>query len=166
MAKRQIPRYRPSAAPALAASDPWRRDRLADQVYGRLLEDIVSGSYEVGDRLPAEKDLASSFAVSRPVVREALTRLAADGLVSARQGAGTFITRLPPRQIVKLAPRASIAGILRVFEVRIALEGAPPASWRRSAARWRPCARPWRPGSPPSAPISPFTAPWRWRPAI
>jgi GntR family transcriptional regulator, transcriptional repressor for pyruvate dehydrogenase complex len=118
-------------APAVA-----RRDRLADQVYGRLLEDIVAGGYEVGDRLPAENDLALAFAVSRPVVREALTRLAADGLVSARQGAGTFIARVPPRQIVKLAPRASVAGILRVFEARIALEGqaARLAAERRSAA--------------------------------
>jgi DNA-binding FadR family transcriptional regulator len=136
MAKPRAPRPRQTAAPASAASEPRRRDRLADQVYGRLLEDIVSGRYEVGDRLPAENDFALSFAVSRPVVREALTRLAADGLVSARQGAGTFIARVPPRQIVKLVPRASIAGILRVFEVRIALEGqaARLAAGRRSAA--------------------------------
>src|SRR5205814_1620728 len=100
-----------------------RRGRLGDQVYGRLLEEIVSGRYVVGDRLPGENDLAQTFEVSRPVVREALNRLQADGLVTSRQGAGSFVARVPPRQIVKLAPGASIAGILRTFEVRIALEG-------------------------------------------
>src|SRR4051812_46162166 len=115
-----MPRLRTSS---LRPSPPQRRGRLADAVYGRLLEDIVSGRYEVGDRLPAETDLAETFEVSRPVIREALNRLQADGLVTARQGAGTFVARVPPRQIVKLAPRASIAGILRAFEVRIALEG-------------------------------------------
>ena len=62
---------------------PQRRGRLADHVYGRLLEDIVSGRYEVGDRLPAETELAETFEVSRPVVREALNRLQADGLFDA-----------------------------------------------------------------------------------
>ena len=111
-----------------------RRGRLGDQVYGRLLEEIVSGRYAVGDRLPGENDLAESFEVSRPVVREALNRLQADGLVPSRQGAGTFVARVPPRQIVKLAPGESIAGILRAFEVRLALEGqaARLAAERRS----------------------------------
>jgi GntR family transcriptional repressor for pyruvate dehydrogenase complex len=119
---------------SLRPSPPQRRDRLADAVYGRLLEEIVSGRYEVGDRLPAETDLAETFEVSRPVIREALNRLQADGLVTARQGAGNFVARVPPRQITKLAPRASIAGILRAFEVRIALEGqaARLAAERRS----------------------------------
>lgn len=128
-----MPRARISS---LRPSPPQRRDRLADAVYGRLLEAIVSGRYEVGDRLPAETDLAETFEVSRPVIREALNRLQADGLVTARQGAGTFVARVPPRQIVKLAPRASIAGILRAFEVRIALEGqaARLAAERRSSA--------------------------------
>jgi DNA-binding FadR family transcriptional regulator len=126
-----MPRARISS---LRPAPPQRRDRLADAVYGRLLEEIVSGRYEVGDRLPAETDLAETFEVSRPVIREALNRLQADGLVTARQGAGNFVARVPPRQITKLAPRASIAGILRAFEVRIALEGqaARLAAERRS----------------------------------
>jgi DNA-binding FadR family transcriptional regulator len=119
------------------AIPPQRRDRLADQVYDRLLEDIVSGRYVIGDRLPAETTMAQDFSVSRPVVREALHRLQADGLVSSRQGSGTFVARVPPRQIIKLAPKGSIAGILRTFEVRIALEGqaARLAAERRSKAQ-------------------------------
>jgi DNA-binding FadR family transcriptional regulator len=120
-----------------SAIPPQRRDRLADQVYDRLLEDIVSGRYAIGDRLPAETTMARDFSVSRPVVREALHRLQADGLVSSRQGSGTFVARVPPRQIIKLAPKGSIAGILRTFEVRIALEGqaARLAAERRSKAQ-------------------------------
>lgn len=121
-------------ASSLRSAPAQRRGRLGDQVYGRLLEEIVSGRYAVGDRLPGENDLAESFEVSRPVVREALNRLQADGLVTSRQGSGTFVARVPPRQIVKLAPGASIAAILRAFEVRIALEGqaARLAAERRS----------------------------------
>jgi len=126
-----MPRIRASSL----RTTPQRRGRLADHVYGHLLEEIVSGRYEVGDRLPAETELAETFDVSRPVIREALNRLQADGLVASRQGAGTFVARVPPRQITKLAPRASIAGILRTFEVRMALEGqaARLAAERRTA---------------------------------
>jgi len=124
---------KPRTSP-LRSAPAQRRDRLGDQVYGRLVEEIVSGRYAVGDRLPGENDLAERFEVSRPVVREALNRLQADGLVTSRQGSGTFVARVPPRQIVKLAPGASIAAILRAFEVRIALEGqaARLAAERRS----------------------------------
>ena len=139
MAKPRTPRPRQTSAPASAASEPRRRDRLADQVYGRLLEDIVSGRYEVGDRLPAENDFALSFAVSRPVVREALTRLAADGLVSARQGVGTLIARVPPRQIVKPCRGP-----------------ASPASCAssRSGSRWKARRRGSRPGGASAAELA------------
>lgn len=120
-----------------ANAQPQRGNRLADQVYDRLLQEIVSSRYALGERLPAENALAKDFSVSRPVIREALHRLQADGLVSARQGSGTFVLRIPPRQIMQLAPEGSIAGILRIFEVRIPLEGyaARLAAERRSKAQ-------------------------------
>ncbi|MBN9058887.1 MAG: FadR family transcriptional regulator, partial [Rhizobiales bacterium] len=71
---------------------PARREKLADILYGQILEQIVSGTFAAGDRLPSENDICKAFEVSRPVVREALQRLQADGLVIARQGAGTFVS--------------------------------------------------------------------------
>ena len=112
------------------------RERLADTVYGRLLEDIASGRKAVGDRLPPENALAESFGVSRPVVREALTRLSADGFIASRQGAGTFVRNRPPTRLLRFAGAADLSQFIATFEVRIAIEGeaARLAAVRRSDA--------------------------------
>ncbi len=99
------------------------RERLADQVYGKLLEDIASGGKSVGDRLPTENQLAENFGVSRPVIREALTRLASDGFIASRQGAGTFVRNRPPSRLLRFASASGLSNFLSSFEVRIALEG-------------------------------------------
>ncbi|KAB2889080.1 MAG: FadR family transcriptional regulator, partial [Burkholderiaceae bacterium] len=62
--------------------------RLADQVADALATEIRSGRLEPGARLPTEAVLASQFAVSRTVVREAVSRLKSLGLVDSRQGSG------------------------------------------------------------------------------
>jgi DNA-binding FadR family transcriptional regulator len=101
------------------------------------MQQLASGLYSEGDKLPTEKELCTLFDVSRPVVREALMRLQADGLVVARQGAGTFVKKRPPRRLVDLAPTAELAGFLRSFEIRIPLEGqsAKLAAIRRTEAQ-------------------------------
>lgn len=116
---------------------PQKRERLADVLFGQLMQKIASGVYSEGDQLPTEKELCQLFDVSRPVVREALMRLQAEGLVVARQGAGTFVKSRPPRKLVELAPVVELSGFLRCYEVRIALEGqsARLAASRRSEAR-------------------------------
>jgi GntR family transcriptional repressor for pyruvate dehydrogenase complex len=53
---------------------------------------IVSGHYRVGDRLPPERELALSFGVSRPTVREAIIALELNGLVEVRMGSGVYVT--------------------------------------------------------------------------
>lgn len=116
---------------------PRRRERLGDQLYGQILQQIVSGALKEGDKLPSENQICRSFQVSRPTVREALMRLHADGLVTARQGSGTFVRRRPPDHLVRLAEVSDIAGMLRCLEVRIALEGqaAALAAGRRTGAQ-------------------------------
>ncbi len=106
---------------------PHRRERLGDQLYGQILEQIVAGTLKEGDRLPSEKEICQSFQVSRPVVREALMRLQADGLVIARQGSGTFVQKRPPQGLIRFAPAGDIASYLRSFEVRLALESEAAA---------------------------------------
>jgi GntR family transcriptional regulator, transcriptional repressor for pyruvate dehydrogenase complex len=114
--------------------DSRPRERLAEQIYGRLLEDIASGGKSVGDRLPTENELARNFGVSRPVVREALTRLQSDGFIASRQGAGTFVRNRPPSRLLKFARASGLSSFMSSFEVRIALEGesARLAALRRS----------------------------------
>ncbi len=56
-------------------------------------------------------------------MREALSRLQADGVVVSRHGSGSFVQRRPNQDLLRLAPIGSIADLMRCFEVRIALEG-------------------------------------------
>ncbi|WP_119157265.1 FadR/GntR family transcriptional regulator [Caldimonas tepidiphila] len=100
-----------------------QRTRLSDQLYGQIFEQIVSGQLKVGDRLPSEKEICDSFGVSRPVVREALLRLGADGLVTSHQGLGTFVSHQPVARIQSFARAQDVASYLRCQEVRISLEG-------------------------------------------
>lgn len=108
---------------APAASDPAPRERLSDQLYGRIFDDIVRGRFAVGEQLPSESEVCDIFGVSRPVVREALLRLRADGLVTSQQGRGTFVIHQPADRIRTFARAQDLAGFLRCLEVRIALEG-------------------------------------------
>ncbi|MBI0539382.1 FadR family transcriptional regulator [Roseomonas sp. KE2513] len=112
-----------------------QRERLGDQLYGQILEQIISGSLQEGDKLPSENQICQAFSVSRPTVREALMRLHADGLVTTRQGSGTFVQKRPSDQLTRLVKVSDIAGMLRCLEVRIGLEGqaASLAAQRRSA---------------------------------
>jgi DNA-binding GntR family transcriptional regulator len=69
---------------------------LYHQVATALREEIVSGVFPVGSRLPTEDKLCQRFSVSRYTVREALRLLREDGLVASRRGAGTAV--IPPGQ--------------------------------------------------------------------
>jgi GntR family transcriptional regulator, transcriptional repressor for pyruvate dehydrogenase complex len=106
---------------------PRLKERLADQVYGQILEQIVSGAIREGEKLPTEKEISQSFKVSRPVVREALMQLQADGLVVARQGSGTYVQHRPPQGLIRFEDASAIAGLLRCYEIRMALEGEAAA---------------------------------------
>jgi len=69
-----------------------RSSRLYEQIVQQIEESIVSGSLKPGDQLPAERELAQRFGVSRTAVREAVKALREKGLVEAYSGRGTFIT--------------------------------------------------------------------------
>ena len=69
-----------------------RTSRLYEQIVQQIEEQIVQGSLKPGDQLPAERDLAQRFGVSRTAVREAVKALREKGLVEAFSGRGTFIT--------------------------------------------------------------------------
>ena len=65
--------------------------RLYKEVAGRLMSEIQTGKYAVGARLPAERDLATMYEVSRPVIREAIISLEVQGLVDVRVGSGVYV---------------------------------------------------------------------------
>lgn len=65
--------------------------RLYKTVADDLIRVIESGAYEVGDRLPAERDLAAEYNVSRPTIREAVIALEIAGRVEVRKGSGVYV---------------------------------------------------------------------------
>lgn len=67
-----------------------------EQVVSHVRTLIERGSLKPGDRLPAERDLATQVGVSRPTVRAGLRALAAMGVVQSRHGSGTYIPDGPP----------------------------------------------------------------------
>lgn len=60
-------------------------------IIEELLDAIQSDDFQIGDRLPSERTLASELGVSRPTLREAISALAILGILEIRQGLGTFI---------------------------------------------------------------------------
>ncbi len=99
------------------------RLRLSDRLYGLILDRILSGELKVGDRLPSEHEIVRQYEMSRPVVREALLRLRADGLITAHQGLGTFVTHQPEVRIKAFDDAGNVSAYLRAQELRQPIEG-------------------------------------------
>lgn len=110
-------------------------ERLADQAYSRIVEFITTRGLRVGDRLPSELRLAEMFDVSRAIVREALVRLAADGITQARRGAGSYVKNRPADHLISYVKAGKLSATLGSYEVRSVLEteAARLAAARRSA---------------------------------
>ncbi len=115
---------------------------LSIQIAQKLRDAIVEGTLIVDERLPSEKELCERFSVSRPTVREALKRLAAQNLIRTQRGAsgGAFVNRISyndayPRQITSYTLLLSMNDITfkTACEARFAIEQAciPLAAKRR-----------------------------------
>lgn len=76
--------------------DPKSPDALSAQISKAIRDAIISGALRIDERLPSEAELAERFKVSRPTVREALKRLAAQNLIRTQRGStgGAFVNRL------------------------------------------------------------------------
>lgn len=102
-----------------------RTSRLYEQIVEQIEESILKGALKPGDQLPAERDLAERFGVSRTAVREAVKALREKGLVEAYSGRGTFITNGTShaiRQSLDLMTRIGPDGSAQLAEVRAMLE--------------------------------------------
>ena len=96
--------------------------RLYRQIAEQMRAAIAAQEYPVGSRLPAERDLAKQFGVSRPSVREALIALEVEGWVEVRTGSGVYVlersNRTPGTPIA-----ASEWGPLELIRARRVVEG-------------------------------------------
>lgn len=109
--------------------------RLADRAYTAIVRIINDEGLVIGDRLPSEARLAETFGMSRTIVREALARLASDGITEARRGAGSYVKRRPSERLGTHMPMDELAKTLGTYEVRFVLEAetARLAALRRSS---------------------------------
>ncbi|MEV5507335.1 FadR/GntR family transcriptional regulator [Streptomyces orinoci] len=112
-----------------------RRAPLAGQVIDQLRNQITSGEWPVGSRIPTEPELVEQLGVARNTVREAVRALAHNGLLDIRQGAGTFVVATSELAGV-MNRRFAQADPQEVAELRSALEtkAAALAAHRRTEA--------------------------------
>jgi GntR family transcriptional regulator, transcriptional repressor for pyruvate dehydrogenase complex len=109
--------------------DPVSRSvSLGEQLSGRIGRLIDSGEFEEGGRLPAESSLAERFGVSRPIIREALSRLRSQGIIVSRRGSGSYVQKRNEAGSFGLAkapfgPLNSLAQVKKCFEFRATIEG-------------------------------------------
>jgi GntR family transcriptional regulator, hexuronate regulon transcriptional repressor len=99
------------------------QDRLYQDLARSLLEELASGRYPVGARLPAERELATTYSVSRPTVREAIIALEVQGLVEVKVGSGAYVRRLPGKEDL---PGFNITAF-ELTEARLLFEGEAAA---------------------------------------
>jgi GntR family transcriptional repressor for pyruvate dehydrogenase complex len=101
---------------------------LGEQLAVRMAELIGHGEFSEGARLPAEVELAERFGVSRPVIREALSRLRVTGIIVSRKGSGSYVKKraeIVPKLIdaIGFGPVNSLAEVRKCYEFRIGVEG-------------------------------------------
>lgn len=110
-----------------------QRFSLVEQVTKEIEALIQQGYWQVGEKIPPEKDLMEKFAISRNTLREALRALAHVGLLETRQGSGTVVTSSSMFGAV-VTKHMEQSTLLQILEVRKALESeaAYLAAQRRS----------------------------------
>lgn len=103
---------------------PLVTESLAKQISEKIRIAILEGRLSVDERLPTEQELARRFKVSRPTIREALKRLAAQNLIRSRRGptGGTFVTR-PSQEEAQAALMASTTMLVSLGEFNLAEVG-------------------------------------------
>ena len=118
---------------------PARRISFADQVYAQLHRLIQRGDYPVNVRLPSEQELGQRFGVSRPVIRQALRRLADEGVVESRKGSGTIVRIGQSTLQAGFPALSSVADVQQFYEFRIDVESraAALAAMRHTAEQLR-----------------------------
>ena len=101
------------------------KNHVGEQLYNRLLQDILDGTYQVGERLPSEVSLQEKYGASRNTIRSVLQRLNAIGVLETRHGSGTYVKRVEEYsyidQIVPVTLSAT-SDLVNIMELRKAID--------------------------------------------
>jgi GntR family transcriptional repressor for pyruvate dehydrogenase complex len=105
--------------------DPVFHTTITDQIIKRIINLIVEGNLNPGDRLPSEHELLEKLGCGRSSLREALRTLSLIGLLEPRRGSGTFVTKSFSNFLADQIEWSTLLGdtdLLELIEVRQALE--------------------------------------------
>lgn len=125
--------------------EPVHRARAHEQILSQLSELIENGELQPGDRLPSEREMARSFGVGRPTLRQALSVLSSLGVLEIRPGSGIYLRtsfRDGPGttgQVLALMLMAEKHDLMHIQELRMAVEGSAAylGAQRRTPAQLR-----------------------------
>lgn len=101
-----------------------RRPSLVDAACEHIRTGILSGAHWPGAQLPTEAEFVDVLGVSRTVIREAIARLAAAGLVEARQGKGLFVSETARYQAFQITRDEveNLSDVIQLLELRLGIE--------------------------------------------
>ena len=95
--------------------------QVPQAIAAKIQKAIAEGQFAAGAQLPSQRELSEQFGVSRASLREAISTLAALGLVAIKPGLGVFVTA--PGDRVPFWRFSNAASARDVYEARLALEG-------------------------------------------
>jgi len=102
---------------------PVQKRTLTQDTFDQLFSHIQDGGLQPGDALPSQYELARQLSVSRPVLREAMQRLAAAGLVEVRHGSGSYVAHPPVETMfTSVFGKFTYEKAIEVLDVRMLLE--------------------------------------------
>ncbi len=109
----------------MKSTQHFKVKKTYEEVADFLKEQILSGVYQPGDRLPSLRELGEMMGVGQSTIREAISSLKTMGLVTIRQGGGTFVTPYQPEELLsafETIQPVSKQDIISLLEVRKIIE--------------------------------------------
>lgn len=99
--------------------------------YQIIAEDIskriIAGEFQVGSKLPTERDLCEQYGVSRPIIREAVIALETSGCINVRHGSGAWVVSMPGQRTVDGVAISTAPSPFEAMQARIAIEAESAA---------------------------------------
>lgn len=112
-----------------------KKEKISQVISRELLQLIIDENYPSGTKLPTENELAVQFGVSRVSIREALSVLRASGVITSRQGGGSYVEEVPTKALLQgvTIENDDVQNIKFLFELRKAIE--PEAAFLAATRR-------------------------------
>jgi GntR family transcriptional regulator/MocR family aminotransferase len=134
-----------AAVAASLAPDPRSSEPLYRQLYQKLREQILNGTFAAGQQIPSTRVLAGDLNVSRNTALNAIEQLIAEGYLEGEAGTGTFVTGVVPEDMTSVefaAPRSPASAPRQPrwsqFGARLATPAPRPGPWIATSIPFRP----------------------------